>query len=112
MPLRTQERPNLPGEARPKRNSQRYQLYPHVISRLPLKMMDGDADYMIDSMDVQAKTSKRAGGRLLAAIVPRTRGKVLTTDGNTVGWTFVRTNNIENAATLQRIKTKAPHQRS
>lgn len=99
MPLRTHERPNLPYEARPKRNSQRYQLLSARDQPPTAEMMDGDADYMIDSMDVLSQDIQNVqAGAIIGSDSPQNASKVLTTDGNTVGWTFVRTNNIENAA--------------
>lgn len=99
MPLRTHERPNLPYEAKPKRNSQRYQLLSARDQPPTAEMLDGDADYVIDSMDVLSQDIQNVqAGAIIGSDNPDNANKLLTTDGNSVAWTLIRSDNMEDTA--------------
>lgn len=109
MPLRTHERPNLPYNAKPKRNNDRYQRLTSRDKPPTAEMLDADNDYIIDSLDVLSQDIQNVqAGAIVGSNLPQNRNKLLTTDGNSIGWTYVRSSNIDDGAiTNPKLATNA-----
>jgi len=99
MPLRVFQRPDLPYDNESKHNDQRYGLL-SVRGKPPTsEMMDADLDYIIDSMDILSQDIQDVqAGVIIGGDDPDNANKLLTTDGNNTGWTFINANNVQDGA--------------
>lgn len=99
MPLRVFQRPDLPYDNESKHNDQRYGLLSTRGKPPTSEMMDADIDYIIDSMDILSQDIQDVqAGVIVGSDDPTNANKLLTTDGNNTGWTFINANNIQDGA--------------
>lgn len=99
MPLRIFQRPDLPYDHESKHNDQRYGLLSLREKPPTSEMLDADLDYIIDSMDILSQDIQDVqAGVIVGSDDPANANKLLTTDGNNTGWTFINANNIQDGA--------------
>jgi hypothetical protein len=100
MPITVHTRPDLPYDAVSKHNDNRYGLLASRDKPPTAQMLDADFDYVIDSLDNLSKNIEDAvAGNIPGYDEDANNRKFLTTDGNSLGWDFVRSVNIFNDLT-------------
>lgn len=98
----TFQRPNLPYANQPLPNDSRYQNLSNVGRPPTAQMIDGDFDYVIDSLNaLQAAIDSVVAGNIPGSNDPRNANKLLSTDGKgNLPWTSVDSENISDGAIL------------